>query len=419
MLHALLFVFYGLLLTYAVMKLPFLRNSRLRPSVLVTLFWLRVAVACLHNWVAFHYYPGRGDIWAFFEDSIRMKGELIQSPAGFFSRYIAGSYGFNFLVSGSAWDQMQYKVVYFLNIIFDFFSFNNFYVNTLIFSFFVFIGNIALFRVFMKIFRDHLPTALLCLLIPSTLFWTACIYKDGIIYCLTGFLLLYLHSLMTDGIRIKKIIGSLLLLSGIFLLRSDWMFALVPAILLWYLVEKKIMRSRIAITALFGGGILLLYAVDAVTHHSLLQVITEKQHEFQQLEGGSKVFLPLLQADWYHFMTVLPYAILNGFFQPLPGSGGQVIYLAFSVELIILWLIICRGLFRRPGNLNPPDKGFNLFCLFLSLSGLLLIGYTVPFVGAIVRYRGIFWPFLLAPFVYRLPFHHVHQWLQRRLVIHY
>jgi hypothetical protein len=44
-----------------------------------------------------------------------------------------------------------------------------------------------------------------------------------------------------------------------------------------------------------------------------------------------------------------------------------------------------------------PDERFILFCLFFSVSVLLMIGYSVNNLGAIVRYRSVVLPFLIAP----------------------
>jgi hypothetical protein len=55
------------------------------------------------------------------------------------------------------------------------------------------------------------------------------------------------------------------------------------------------------------------------------------------------------------------------------------------------------------------------FCLTLAILGLLLIGYIVPFVGAIIRYRSIYLPFLLFPFLHQLQYYRIparwNQWL--------
>jgi hypothetical protein len=152
-----------------------------------------------------------------------------------------------------------------------------------------------------------------------------------------------------------------------------------------------------------------------------------------------------MTGTWSGIFKVLPSAIRNGLFEPLPGSGGQPIYLAFSLELLGIWLIIAAVLVRRfigpsqPASLptfqpqptfpGPPAAPFTagqarstpfiVSSLLFALSGLLFIGAIVPFAGSIVRYRSIFLPFLLAPalyFLHPLPLiRRIDNWLSRHL----
>ena len=143
---------------------------------------------------------------------------------------------------------------------------------------------------------------------------------------------------------------------------------------------------------------------------SLAQSISSRQQEFTSLEGHSRLSLPLMDGTWTSILKTVPNAIRNGLFEPLPGSGGQIIYLAFSFELLAIWIIIAVALLLRPAPplaaipqpAAPRHTPFTLFCMIFALSGLIIIGATVPFVGAIVRYRSFFLPFLLAPALYRL-----------------
>jgi hypothetical protein len=173
----------------------------------------------------------------------------------------------------------------------------------------------------------------------------------------------------------------------------------------------------------------------------LLNQLSHFQGEFRELEGHSRLYLPALDGSWKSLWHVLPSAALNGLFEPLPGSGGQKIYLAFSVQLILIWGIVLAATLRlfSPGRRvcnptalpqsAPPPAGsppfipvlpgngagpsgigcsrvlstaFSRCCLLFSLLGMLLIGFIVPFAGAIVRYRSLYLPFLLAPFLHSL-----------------
>jgi hypothetical protein len=180
---------------------------------------------------------------------------------------------------------------------------------------------------------------------------------------------------------------------------------------------------------LAGACIALLVILLSVPPLSAwpVNLLSHQQSEFRQLEGHSRLYLPELDGSWNSLWHVLPAAVLNGLFEPLPGSGGQRIYLAFSIELLLIWAVVLAAATLRlfsPGhrvpNLTTPPRSshplkprltapphpsanpFSRCCLIFSLLGMLLIGAIVPFAGAIVRYRSLYLPFLLAPFLHSL-----------------
>ena len=71
--------------------------------------------------------------------------------------------------------------------------------------------------------------------------------------------------------------------------------------------------------------------------------------------------------------------------------------LPLSVELFFYELLLLIFIFFRKKMIIK--NSFILFGLFFSISILLIIGYTIPIIGAIVRYRSIYFPFILTPIV--------------------
>jgi uncharacterized protein (DUF983 family) len=90
--------------------------------------------------------------------------------------------------------------------------------------------------------------------------------------------------------------------------------------------------------------------------------------------------------------------------------------------MALVWTIVlaaCGRYTRKQPAGQPP--AFVFLCLALAIIGLLQIGYTVPFAGSIIRYRSLFLPFLLAPFIYSLrrleAFKKADQWLNKLLLV--
>jgi len=391
--HVLLLIAYAALCTYGVARLRFVRKSGIRPGPVRVLFLIHVAAGCLHNYIAWRFYPEHGDIWFYFHYS-SIEAHRLFADSGLFWQYNAH------------WDFLAHNSITFIHILLNPLSFNNLYINTLLFSFPVFLGNIALFRVFRQRFPGDPLTAFCVFLLPSTLFWTSCIHREAALYMLLGFLLFNIHRLTARGFTWKNTIYSLLYFLLLVYFRSIFALTLLPALYCWLVASRRQARRKL----LLGGAIALALILVILPALDLPGIMARRQQEFTRLEGHSRLTLPALDGSWSSLLTTLPAAIRNGWFEPLPGSGGQLIYLAFSLELVLIWSVVLLAILRMNRNRSNPlllnqDRhlsSFGLFCIAFALPGMLIIGFMIPFAGALIRYRSIYLLFLLAPFLHSL-----------------
>ena len=413
--HILLLIAYSFLLSLAVVRIPFIKKSNIRPVYLLVFFWLRCIAAWVHNAIAWRYYPNHGDIWDFFETGKWMKTQLLQGQL--WQQFYQGSR--HLQLNDAIRGEISFRTLSALNMVLDFLSFDNFYINTLLFSFLVFMGSIALYRVFKQAFANHHLCALAALLLPGTLFFTACIHKEGLIYLLLGFFLLCWQRQLKKGFTITGSITCLVVFVAMVVLRSNLLLGLVPGVFMWTMTEKTTLGNKLNLLITLGLVAAAIMAAASISqHYNLFTIIINRQHEFDDLQGKSRLFLPLLQPGFRSFLSTLPYAIVNGFFEPLPGNAGQPVYIIFSIEVLLIWIMVLIAIYhilRRNPNLSPPAPGFGWFCTLLAISQLLLIGYVIPFAGAIVRYRSLYLPFLLAPAIYCLRSTAVYMNIENRL----
>lgn len=418
--HILLLIVYGALASLGIWKIPFLRNSGIRPGLLWLLFALHVFTGWAHNWIAYRYFPDHGDIWNYFSLSFLYRHRLLTE--------------FNlFLSDNSTWTYITHNGIVFIQMLLDLLSFDDMNINTLLFSFPVFLGNVALFRVFRRRFADDALAATSVFWLPSVLFWTACIYREGMLYMLLGFLFYSLDRLFTKpGRRPLWYAIALFLLIAYF--RIAVAIVLIPAILVWRGARRGLPRpTRWALGAAIFILVALTLSIPAL-RDPLLRSVAAEQASFQVLEGHSRLPLPTLDGTLTGVWRTFPSAIRNGLFEPLPGSGGQPLYLAFSIELLLIWIIVIVAAIRalRPSSAdrNPtsparnstshaPNLAFATACLLFALAGMLTIGFFVPFAGTITRYRSIYLPFLLAPALHNLRhlpvIQPLNRWLSHRL----
>ena len=399
--HIFLFILYFAIVSWILTRRPFFRD--IRPPMLIAFFALRVATGCLHNWIAFKYYPNHGDIWLFFNDSFDQRYLLFNDLHAFWINNGDGNI--------ASLTYLQHNIIEWTNLLFNYLSFDNFYINTLFFAFFTLGGHFALFKVFYEKYGHDTLSAACILFLPSILFWTSCIDSEGFIYPLLGWLFYTMHRGFSSGWTWTRIVRVLFLAALVILFRPVIAGGLLPAMALWTAAEKHI--SRRTILAAIAASILLLAALSWLYPpilHQIPHILSARQQEYQSLTGNSRIALPLLQPNWISLWNILPKALFNGLFQPLPGVGGQKVYIFFSLELLTIWIIVIITLIT-----SHLPSFFSAVCFLVALSGMLLIGCIVPFVGAIIRYRSIYLPFLLAPCLAVLQSYPVFQKLNKRL----
>jgi hypothetical protein len=436
--HILLFILYCGLCGFGILRMPFFMKSGIRPAVLLTLFGLHVLAGCVHNLIAWRFYPEHGDIWFYFQFSFLERHRLLHDPH-------------LFLYYNSSWDAISHNAITFIQIILDAASFDDMWINTLLLSFPVFLGNTALYRVFRRQFPGSPLSAATAFLLPSTLFWTSCIHREAMLFMLLGLLFYWLDkagsfkgarfSHKDGGLSRKSTRKSFFYASCAFLAIIFFRFAvaiaLVPALLAWLFTLHPLPRRKGWIIGGVGASLLLLLFLAAPQLSTRWRrELATQQHSFLVLPGNSKLYLPELNDSWASLLEAAPAALRNGLFEPLPGSGGQQIYQLFALELLWLWAIVAAALLRLlilhkptgpfPSDSLPPDRkrasdlralSGSRCCILFALFGMLQIGLIIPFVGAIIRYRSIFLPFLVAPCLFSLrnwqPFQTFNTWLSR------
>lgn len=404
--HVLLFIIYTSVLSLLISRSGFLLKSGLSKKVLVSLFLLYSLVGCAHVLIAFNFFPNHGDIWEMFNYSVRLKQQMLFDYPGFVKEFFPDRFSIDFVGAHMGWSNYQMQGMVLMQVFFNFFSFDNIYINTLLFCFLALYGKVAFYRMLCERYPgQYFITFLIVFLIPSVVFWTAVIHKEGVLFSCLGILLYCLQKLLIKPNGFVKSLTVVLMLSIIFVTRKVVLATLIPALVIWWAAERTTIKKKsfvLGIFFTFAACFILLGFLNPAW--SLLHLLSEKQHEFLQLKGGSGIFIPRLDDNVQSFARAFPAALLNGLFMPLPGVGGKTIYILFSLELLAMWVLIAWLLFKsRPIWEDGFKTGFFLF----ALTACLIIGYTVPFAGAIIRYRSIFYPFLLLPFLSGLN-HDVH-----------
>lgn len=401
----LLFAGYLILFAWLVTKVKFFKNSGLSPSQLVIIFLLKVMAGILYGWIGVYYgeMAQMVDTWAYHYESIREYHILKTTPGEFFTNlfYSPHENGYSrFLSENSWWNDLKGNFFVKLLAIFNLFSFGHYYINVVFYTFIGLVGPIALYRIMKDIFPTRKIAVLLAtFLIPSFLYWASGLHKDGLIFA--GFAVIvyqFYFGYKASHFSLKRIliiiIGLLLVLG----LRNFYIIPLIPALVAWMIVERWKKKPVFVFSGVYFIFILLFFTAKYI--HPKLDfpaAVVDKQQAFLKLTGGSTIQVNELKPTFTSFLVNTPQAFSLTVARPFPGDVHHLLSLAASSEINFLLLLFIVFLFWRRNGI--PSNPFLIFCIFFSFSVLLMIGYSVNNLGAIVRYRSVVLPFLLVPVV--------------------
>lgn len=404
-----LFAAYLIFFAWLVSQTKFFSASGLTTPQLVIIFLVKVMAAILYGWIGVYYgqLAQMMDTWAYHYESLTEYEMLKTNPKFFFTNIFQNTYADGYTrflaVENSWWNDIKSYGFVKLLAIFNLASFGNYYINAVFYSFISMFGAFALYRVMNDAFPGRkLAVLIATFFVPSVLYWTSGLHKDGLIFVGLCFVVYHVYFGLKTGrfsaLRLLAIAAGLLLVLA---LRNFLIIPTLPALLAWVVAA----RSRWRPVAVFG----VFYAVFAVLFftarfiHPRLdfpEAVAERQEAFLKLGGGSAVAVERLEPTFASFVRNAPQALALSTVRPYPADVRHLLSLAAAVEINFLLLVFLVFLFyrKKENGLSP----FILFCLFFSFSVLMMIGYSVNVLGAIVRYRSIVLSLLVIPMVARI-----------------
>lgn len=302
----------------------------------------------------------------------------------------------------SFWNDARNYLIAKMLSIFDIFSGSNFLINTLFYNFLVFFGCVALYRVFIKIIPNAFyPLIIIIFALPSALFFTAMIHRDGLVFLSLSVIIFHIFFMMKNHhYPFKKIIAVCFFMLIIFLLRNFVMIVFIPALAGWLLANKFSQRTFLSFVIVYlTFGILFFTSGLISPGTNLPRYVSERQSSFIKVgeAGASTININPLQPTFKSFVANAPQAMDHALLHPYLTEINSFVYFPFAIEILFIEIFLFIFLFFRKKNMQLDPLLY--LCIFFSLSTFFVIGYTVPIIGAIVRYRSIYLVFLLIPIV--------------------
>jgi hypothetical protein len=401
-----LFVFYLLLFCWLVTQVPFIKKSGLNNRYIVVLFLVKIAAGLAIGWLSY-FMDTKNDYWIVNREAWIEYQLLFSNPKEYFtnifqSHYTQG-YGGLFDSFQSFWNDLRNNIIIKFISVCNIFTRGNYYSNSICFNFFCFLGHVAFYRVFIQIFKKQQVAVIIgCFLLPSMLYFTSGIQKDGIIFITLGFLsYAVFQSLQQNSFSKKRIVIIVLGFVSLFLIRSYVLLNLLPPLVLWILVAKfkwPALKTFVIGYIIIG---LIFFNFNSIVHSfNPLKTVSDKQAAFFTLPiANTQIKTDTLYPTFKSFISNAPQAYNHLLFRPYIDEVSVKSLLPINAELALYQILFLLFLFFRrkkeAGEYNP----FILFGIFFTLTMFLFIGYIMPNLGSIVRYRSVYLVFLVTPVI--------------------
>jgi hypothetical protein len=402
----LLFTLYLVIFCWVISRVKFFKESSLDKRILIALFLARVLVGLINGYINVYYYNILTDSANFQNQGITEYHLLFQNPQEYFINIFqsnrTNSYSGFLESTGSFWNDTRSNLVVKMLSIFDIFSGTNFFINTLFYNFLIFFGTVAIYKVFIKIFPTHKYVLIVIIfLLPSVIYFSSAVHRDGLIFLSLSMIIYHLFFLMKIGLfAFKRIFLCLVFLCLILLLRNFVFIALVPALLAWIVAEKKPNHPFVIFLGTYALIAVLFFATSFLPPSMNLPAhVSSRQLDFIKIAklGSSAVNINPLYPGFRSFLNNIPQALNHTLMRPYLSEHQNFFYIPAGLEILFYEILFLFFIFfRQKIPIIPPIVYFSLF---FSFTMFLIIGYTIPIVGAIARYRSIYFPFLLIPIV--------------------
>jgi len=352
-----------------------------------------------------------------------------------------------------------------LNAVIYLFSFGYYHVHTVFMCFLSLTGLLAIYKFFFGYVKEYRKLLIFAVfLLPSVLFWSSGVLKEGLVLFAFGFFVFYSWQVIHQGLNFKAVFWILITVLLLLLSKFYVLIAVIPGLVATYVLTKKPKFKAFQVYAVIIVFTLIsaIVASKVAPNYDAFKIMQEKQTDFINLarggvylvnsetldtifvapeyhsnlvekgkmrvikEGtpysnwssgilldtlihqnkteyilwgdygitGSKISIPELKPNIWSFILNSPVAIFNSIFRPhiFEAKGILMLISAFENLLITVFILLPFFFYKNP---DRETKKAVLFCLSFTLILATIIGLITPVLGAIVRYKIPFLPFLL------------------------
>ena len=375
------------------------QSKNLRSTFLIIIFTLKFLCGLFLGWMYANYYH-QGDTFHYLHDANIFQSLLIQHPIEYLKVITGvGSTDASFYSQLTLWNDSGLTSLYNdtrtlirLNALIRIFSFGYYEVHVLFMNFISLFGLTLLYQtaIYYSPQKEKLLSiAIFC--IPSVLLWGSGLMKEPLQLFAICFAIFQFHklTLLSSPKRIFFFLISMLLL---FLSRNYIFIAFIPGLMAWFIYSRY---KNLNCTLLFIACYLVMMFVALQLKHinpkyDVALMLYEKQIVYWKnavvYNANSLINRVPFAPSATSVIKRSPEAFWLVLSQPYLWQCKSLFYYFSAVENSIVILLLAYSFFKCDDHelKTNPLFAFSLcFCITL----FIIIGFTTPVVGAIVRYK--------------------------------
>lgn len=392
-----LLILHFIVIIFLISRLSFFKDSGLSLFELLLFFLLKVFVGFFLIWVYSNIYPerNRADVFKYFDDACIIWSNANSSVFSVFQFMFSPlSPSFQSLIAnthhvdkqGGGFLDASHLSVIKLNLLIRLFSSGFIFIHSLWFSFLSFIGCVAIYKVF-SVINEKGKAALKFsfFLLPSLLFWGSGLIKESLVFFSLGVLIFSFHKFVTTK-SIQALGFFILFLFFLFTLKPFTLFAIILSVFFYVLPSKFKFAFSILLSLLF-----LLFSGPIAS--KLLVKRNEFTRNAEKRNASSVIDTTIYEGKNTELIKLMPSAISSVLFKPNFFQKFSKRDILFALENVVFLILLIFALYNF-----RCYSSFNFSLLFslviFAIAQLLIIGYSVSVLGAIVRYKVTAFPFL-------------------------
>lgn len=394
--------FYIILFSIYIYKNSFFEFRYFPKWLVLFVFYIKVGMGIFYGFVHSEYYPFV-DTFIYFSDAEAIyktilkypdyywRGFTLQEPPPVAKGVYIFPYNHDFFASIGTYINVYFHA--FLRI----FSFGYYNIHIIFLSFLGTLSSLFIYKalrptntyIYLKLF--------FIVFLPSLIFWTSGLHKDGMVYLGLTTLFYYLHS-YSEHPKKRHIIYIYLSILLVISMRTYLLVILLPnvfAYLICLFRKKEYLKNFLLVNSLC---VLSFVVLNFFSTNFLLEKFVSKQKEFTnenvillQTKSNNSAFSSIeLEPSYSSILINTPKAFINAFFRPFLTDcfGKNSIVWVSSLEVIFIFIFCVLFLFLYYKNSTKLDI-LHYFLLFYAIGNLLFIGFLVNNSGTMVRYRCI------------------------------